>query len=135
MDVLPLVLYYFIGLWIFFLVHQYQWDLSLIKFRRKNAFFPYFFFPFYFKVFGLHPNADITYQTNLANETLNTIVSIQPKDSGSGGGETREAVVQRLADEMLEKLPPDYNPHEVYALLMQLFDVLCVCFIVLLSYI
>lgn len=82
------------------------------------------FFPFYFKVFGLHPNADITYQTNLANETLNTIVSIQPKDSSTGGGETREAVVQRLADEMLEKLPPDYNPHEVYALLMQMF---CVC--------
>lgn len=77
-------------------------------------FFP-IFFPFFFKVFGLHPNADITYQTNLANETLSTIVSIQPKDSSTGGGETREAVVQRLADEMLEKLPPDYNPHEVYA--------------------
>ncbi|KAM6444422.1 dynein axonemal heavy chain 5-like [Rhynochetos jubatus] len=72
------------------------------------------------EVFGLHPNADITYQTNLANETLSTIVSIQPKDSSSGGGETREAVVQRLADEMLEKLPPDYNPHEVKAQLQKM---------------
>uniref|UniRef100_A0A669P7L0 AAA+ ATPase domain-containing protein n=1 Tax=Phasianus colchicus TaxID=9054 RepID=A0A669P7L0_PHACC len=72
------------------------------------------------EVFGLHPNADITYQTNLANETLNTIVSIQPKDSSSGGGETREAVVQCLADEMLEKLPPDYNPHEVKAQLQKM---------------
>ncbi|OWK63012.1 Dynein heavy chain 5, axonemal [Lonchura striata] len=65
------------------------------------------------EVFGLHPNADITYQTNLANETFSTIVSIQPKDSSTRGGETREAVVQRLADEMLEKLPPDYSPREV----------------------
>ncbi|OXB57017.1 hypothetical protein ASZ78_015603 [Callipepla squamata] len=72
------------------------------------------------RVFGLHPNADITYQTNLANETLNTIVSIQPKDSSTGGGETREAVVQRLADEMLEKLPPDYSPHEVKAQLQKM---------------
>uniref|UniRef100_A0A8B9DK17 Dynein axonemal heavy chain 5 n=1 Tax=Anser cygnoides TaxID=8845 RepID=A0A8B9DK17_ANSCY len=72
------------------------------------------------EVFGLHPNADITYQTNLANETLSTIVSIQPKDSSTGGGETREAVVQRLADEMLEKLPPDYNPHEVKAQLQKM---------------
>ncbi|XP_056221074.1 dynein axonemal heavy chain 8 [Seriola aureovittata] len=65
------------------------------------------------EVFGLHPNADITYQTNLANETLSTIINIQPKDSGGGAGETREASVQRLANEMLEKLPPDYMPHEV----------------------
>ncbi|KAK2859784.1 hypothetical protein Q5P01_004404 [Channa striata] len=72
------------------------------------------------EVFGLHPNADITYQTNLANETLSTIINIQPKDSGGGAGETREASVQRLANEMLEKLPPDYVPHEVKSQLLKM---------------
>jgi len=53
------------------------------------------------------------YQTNTANRMLETIVSIQPKDSSGTGGETREAVVYRLAGDMLAKLPNDYVPHEV----------------------
>ena len=40
-------------------------------------------------------------------------MAIQPKDVGGGSGETRESIVTRLADDMLEKLPPDYVPHEV----------------------
>ncbi|XP_071801151.1 dynein axonemal heavy chain 5-like isoform X2 [Asterias amurensis] len=72
------------------------------------------------EAFGLHPNADITYQTNMATEVLELIVNIQPKDSGSGGGETRESVVYKQADEMLEKLPGNFVPHEVKARLQKM---------------
>ena len=53
------------------------------------------------------------YQSNTAKGCLDTILEIQPKDSSSGGGETRESIVRRQAGEMLEKLPADYIPHEV----------------------
>ncbi len=55
----------------------------------------------------------------MAQEVLNTIMSIQPKDSSGGAGETRESLVYKLANDMLSKLPPDYNPHEV--------STVCVC--------
>jgi len=65
------------------------------------------------EVMGLHPNADITYQTNFANTALGTIVSVQPKESSGGSGETRESVVFKMAEEMLEKLPENFLPHKV----------------------
>lgn len=49
------------------------------------------------------------------------IVSIQPKESSGGGGETREALVARMSQEMQEKLPPDYDFFEVKERLVLFF--------------
>lgn len=40
-------------------------------------------------------------------------MSVQPKEGGSQGGETRESVVYSLAQDMLEKLPKQYVSFEV----------------------
>ncbi|XP_032386309.1 dynein heavy chain 8, axonemal [Etheostoma spectabile] len=69
---------------------------------------------------GLHPNADITYQTNTSAEVLDTITNIQPKESAGGSGVTRESIVQNMAQDMLGKLPPNYVPHEVKARLLKM---------------
>ena len=53
------------------------------------------------------------YQSSVAKSGLATILSIQPKDSSSGSGETRESFVLRVANDMLEKLPENYIKHEV----------------------
>ncbi|XP_045150713.1 dynein axonemal heavy chain 8 [Echinops telfairi] len=60
------------------------------------------------------------YQSNTASDVLETITNIQPKESGGGVGETREAIVYRLSEDMLSKLPPDYIPHEVKARLLKM---------------
>ena len=44
---------------------------------------------------------------------LSTILSIQPKDTGGSGGDTREDTVYKLADDMLSKLPENFVDHEV----------------------
>ncbi|KAJ1345302.1 hypothetical protein BSLG_000815 [Batrachochytrium salamandrivorans] len=59
--------------------------------------------------FGLHPNADISCQTKESQRMLDTIMSIQPKDSGSGSGETREEAVKRMANDLLSKLPESFE--------------------------
>jgi hypothetical protein len=67
------------------------------------------------EVFGLHPNADITYRTQQTTDILATVLDIQPKDTGGASGETRESAVLKLAGEFAAKLPPDYALPQVRA--------------------
>ncbi|XP_026672559.1 dynein heavy chain 8, axonemal-like [Ceratina calcarata] len=65
------------------------------------------------QVYGLHPNANITYMGNTTQAVLDTIISVQPKEAGAAGAESREVIVAKQAQEMLKRLPPSYDPFEV----------------------
>ena len=55
-------------------------------------------------------NADITFRNKQTNELIGTIIDTQPKAGGGGGGMSREEVVVQTADDMLSKLPNDFDP-------------------------
>ena len=59
-------------------------------------------------------NASHNFLTSISILSKNPqLPSLQPKDSGGAGGETRESYVYRQAGEMLAKLPVNYVPFEV----------------------
>jgi dynein heavy chain len=72
------------------------------------------------EIFGLHANADLNFRQKESIEMIDTIIQTRPKDSSSGGGKTREEIVQDQCKEYLLKIPTDYNISEVKELLRKL---------------
>lgn len=61
-------------------------------------------------IFGLHPNADLTFSLKESTEMLNTLIDTQPKDSGGGSGKSLEEEVREKVDkELLPQLPAEFN--------------------------
>uniref|UniRef100_A0A8U8C9W7 Dynein axonemal heavy chain 17 n=1 Tax=Geospiza parvula TaxID=87175 RepID=A0A8U8C9W7_GEOPR len=60
-------------------------------------------------LYGLHPNAEIGFLTQRSERLLRTVLELQPRDSSTGQG------VQTLLEEMLEKLPDEFNMAELLA--------------------
>eukprot|EP00741_Cyanophora_paradoxa_P017811 tig00021017_g17202.t1 len=65
------------------------------------------------EIFGMHANADLTFRTKESTETIATIIETQPKTGGATGGLTREEIVLKIAEDLLAKMPADYNKEEV----------------------
>merc|ERR1711998_632784 len=65
------------------------------------------------EIFGLHGNADLAYRTSQTKQVLGTILDIQPKEGGGGGGLTREEIVLNMVNDLQAKMPPDYKTDDV----------------------
>ena len=56
------------------------------------------------EIFGLHPNADLTFRTLQVQAAVQIIMDTRPKGGGSGGGLSREEVVDRICEDLLSKV-------------------------------
>jgi dynein heavy chain len=73
------------------------------------------------EIFGLHPNADLTFRVKEVNELFGTLTETQPKGGASGsGGRSREDIVYDKATELLERLPEFYVEDDYKAKLQKL---------------
>ena len=57
------------------------------------------------EIFGLHENANITYQRAESNKMIETILSIQPRLATAAGGMTPDEIVLEKAKDFLDTLP------------------------------
>nr|CAD7593189.1 unnamed protein product [Timema genevievae] len=66
-------------------------------------------------LYGLHPNAEIGFLTTTAENLFRVVFEMQPRDAGTSGGATvtREDKVKQIIDEILEKLPEEFNMAEI----------------------
>lgn len=68
-------------------------------------------------LYGLHPNAEIGFLTTMSEAMFATLFELQPRDSGAaeGAGISREDTVKTIIEDLLDKLPEDFNMGELSA--------------------
>ncbi|XP_059180294.1 dynein axonemal heavy chain 9-like [Centropristis striata] len=66
-------------------------------------------------LYGLHPNAEIGFLTQTSEKLFRTVLEMQPRDAGvgEGVGATREEKVRAVLEEIVEKLPEQFNMAEL----------------------
>ena len=68
-------------------------------------------------MYGLHPNAEIGFLTSTSEQLFRTVFELQPRDSGGGGGAvtTREEKVKAIVDDIMDKIPDQFNMSDIMA--------------------
>ncbi|XP_061694561.1 dynein axonemal heavy chain 11 [Syngnathoides biaculeatus] len=80
--------------------------------------------------YGLHPNAEIDFLTVTSDNVFHTLLELQSPDTvmGEGTSGTLEEKVKTVLDEVLEKLPDQYNMNDIAAKTAERSPYILVCF-------
>ncbi|XP_032902051.1 dynein heavy chain 11, axonemal [Amblyraja radiata] len=81
-------------------------------------------------LYGLHSNAEIEFLSVMSENLFRTLVEMQPRDSsiGEGSAQTTEEKVKNILDDILEKLPEEFNMSEIMAKTAERNPYILVCF-------
>uniref|UniRef100_A0A3B3UDD1 Dynein axonemal heavy chain 11 n=1 Tax=Poecilia latipinna TaxID=48699 RepID=A0A3B3UDD1_9TELE len=80
--------------------------------------------------YGLHPNAEIEFLTVMSDNLFHTLLELQSPDAvmGEGASQTLEEKVKTILDEILEKLPEEYNMSDITSKTAERSPYILVCF-------
>ncbi|KAI1899529.1 hypothetical protein AGOR_G00062730 [Albula goreensis] len=80
--------------------------------------------------YGLHPNAEIEFLTVTSDSLFHTLLELQSRDSvmGEGASQTVEEKVKTILDDILEKLPEEYNMSDITSKTAERSPYILVCF-------
>ncbi|KAG7466869.1 hypothetical protein MATL_G00146930 [Megalops atlanticus] len=80
--------------------------------------------------YGLHPNAEIEFLTVTSDSLFHTLLELQPRDSvmGEGASQTVEEKVKTILDDIVEKLPEEYNMSDITSKTAERSPYILVCF-------
>merc|ERR1711988_455072 len=99
-------------------VYDVQCSENLADYHKYCGSFPEIDSP---EIFGLHPNADLTFRVKQANALLAQMNHTQPKGGGGGGGgKSPTEIVYEKATELLERVPEDYVEDDYKARIQKL---------------
>jgi len=87
-------------------VYEVKQDMEIKSYHTYCGGFPEIDSP---EIFGMHPNADLTYRMKEANHLLEQMSETQPKGGGGGGGEKSPSeIVYEKAEELIGRMPEDF---------------------------
>jgi len=66
------------------------------------------------EVFGLHPNANIAYEVATVSLLAETVLMMQPRLAGGGGGLTPDQIAQNLSREVAAKMPAHLDTEKAH---------------------
>jgi len=67
-------------------------------------------------IFGLHPNADLTFRLNESVQMIDVLIDTQPKEGGGSSGKSPDDEIKdKINGDILPSFPGDWNFLEVYS--------------------